>query len=300
MVAFRNERKGKAMHIIIGGTGRVGSATARALLRRGEPVTVVTRNAGHASALKDAGAQVAVADVRDVGALRTILRTGTTALLLNPPAAPFTDTDAVERGNAAAIADAVLDSGLRKAVAVSTFGARPGEPCGDLTVLFEFEEKLRAQPVPVAVNRGAYYMSNWADMLDTVRHRGKLPSFFPEDVAIPMVAPGDLGEAAARRLLEPADQTDTWYVEGPRRYTPRDVADAFAHALGRPVDVEVVPRHAWEQTFRQLGFSPAAARSYVCMTGTVLDEQDRWPDEPVRGSTTLDDYIRNVADRHKY
>jgi uncharacterized protein YbjT (DUF2867 family) len=288
------------MHIIIGGTGRVGSATARALLRRGEPVTVVTRNAGHASGLRDAGAHIAVADVRDVHALRAILRKGTTALLLNPPAAPFTDTDAVERGNAAAIADAVLDSGLRKAVAVSTFGARPGTPCGDLTVLFEFEEKLKAQPVPVAINRGAYYMSNWADMLATIRHRGKLPSFFPEDAAIPMVAPGDLGEAAARRLLEPADRTDTWYIEGPRRYTPRDVADAYAHALDHPVDVEVIPRHAWEQTFRQLGFSPEAARSYVCMTGTVLDEQDRWPDAPVRGTTTLDDYIRSVVELHKY
>lgn len=283
------------MHIIIGGTGRVGSATARALLREGEPVTVVTRNAGHASVLRDAGAKIAVADVRDVAALRAVLRTGTTALLLNPPAAPFTDTDAVERANAAAIVDAVTGSGLRKAVAVSTFGARPGAPCGDLTVLFEFEEKLRAQAVPVAVNRGAYYMSNWADMLDTVRHRGKLPSFFPQDVAIPMVAPDDLGEAAARRLMEPVDRTDTRYIEGPRRCTPRDVADAFARALDRPVDVEVIPRPAWEQTYRRLGFSPEAARSYACMTGTVLDEQDRWPDAPVRGPTTLEDFVRNLV-----
>ena len=287
------------MHIIIGGTGHVGSATARALLRRGEPVTVVTRNAGHAAGLRDAGAKVAVADVRDVPALRAILRTGTTALLLNPPAAPFTDTDAVERANAAAIVDAVTGSGLRKAVAVSTTGARRGERCGDLTVLFEFEEKLKAQAVPVAVNRGVYYMSNWTEMLDTVRHRGKLPSFFPEDLVIPMVAPDDLGEVAARRLLEPADRTDTIDVEGPRRYTPRDVADAFAHALGRPVDVEVIPRHAWEQTYRQLGFSPEAARSYACMTGTVLDEQDGWPEEPVRGPTTLEDFIC-ASSKRKY
>jgi uncharacterized protein YbjT (DUF2867 family) len=237
--------------------------------------------------------------VRDVPALRAILRTGTTALLLNPPAAPFTDTDAVERANAAAIVDAVTGSGLRKAVAVSTTGARRGERCGDLTVLFEFEEKLKAQAFPVAINRGVYYMSNWTEMLDTVRHRGKLPSFFPEDLVIPMVAPDDLGEVAARRLLEPADRTDTIDVEGPRRYTPRDVADAFAHALGRPVDVEVIPRHAWEQTYRQLGFSPEAARSYACMTGTVLDEQDGWPDDPVRGPTTLEDFIC-ASSKRKY
>lgn len=279
------------MHIILGGTGHVGAATARALLRRGEPVTVVTRNGGHAAALRDAGASIAVADVRDVAALRRILRTGTTALLLNPPAAPFTDTDAVERANAAAIVEAVADANLATAVAVSTFGARPGAPCGDLTVLFEFEEKLRALAFPVAVNRGAYYMSNWTEMLDTVRHRGRLPSFFPADVAMPMVAPDDLGEAAARRLLAPAGDTAIRYIEGPRRYTPADVAQAFAQALGRPVDVDVIPRHAWEQTYRQLGFSAAAAKSYACMTGTVLDEQDRWPDAPERGPTTLEAFI---------
>lgn len=39
------------MHIVLGGTGRVGSATARALLKRGEPVTIVTRDAAHGADL---------------------------------------------------------------------------------------------------------------------------------------------------------------------------------------------------------------------------------------------------------
>jgi hypothetical protein len=32
-----------------------------------------------------------------------------------------------------------------------------------------------------------------------------LPSFFPADLAIPTVAPKDVGEAAAKRMLEPAE-----------------------------------------------------------------------------------------------
>jgi uncharacterized protein YbjT (DUF2867 family) len=282
------------MHIIVGGTGRVGSATARALLQLGEPVTIVTRDAAHASDLADAGARVTVVDIHDVPALRDIFRSGTDAFLLNPPAAPAMDTDAVERANAAAIVEALDGSGLRKVVAASTFGARPGAPCGDLTVLFEFEEKLRTQPIPVAVNRGAYYMSNWAGMLDTVRKGGKLPSFFPADFALPMVAPEDLGEAAARRLLEPPEKTGVCYIEGPRRYSPRDVAAAFSEVLGVPVEVEVIPRERWEESFRQLGFSERAAKTYACMTGTVLDEASRWPDEPLRGTTALGDYIRRI------
>jgi uncharacterized protein YbjT (DUF2867 family) len=77
------------MHIILGGTGQVGSATARALLKRGAPVTIITRDADHGSDLKEAGARIAVADIRDVPGLREVFRAGTRAFLLNPPVAPF-------------------------------------------------------------------------------------------------------------------------------------------------------------------------------------------------------------------
>jgi uncharacterized protein YbjT (DUF2867 family) len=283
------------MHIVLGGTGLVGSATARALLKRGEPVTIVTRDAAHGSDLRDAGARIAAADIRAIAGLREVFRTGTRAFLLNPPADPSGDTDAEERMNVAAIVAALDGSGLQKVVAASTYGARPGERCGDLTVLHEFEEKLRAQSVPAAINRGAYYMSNWRGMLDALRDRGTLPSFFPADFALPMVAPQDLGEAAARRLLEPASETGLRHVEGPERYTPRDVADAFSHAVGMTVEVETIPREAWEETFAQFGFSKAAAQSYACMTGTVVDDETKRPNDPERGTTTLRDYIRSIV-----
>lgn len=284
------------MYIILGGTGGLGSAAAHALLRRGEAVTIVTRQAARGVDWQAAGARVAVADVRDVAALREIFRTGTRAFLLNPPADPSLDTDVEERATAAAIVEALGGSGLQKVVAASAYGAHPGGRCGDLTTLCELEERLRAQSIPAAINRGAYYMSNWLGSLEVVRERDRLPSFFPADFLLPMVAPGDLGEAAAHRLLEPADDVGLRYVEGPARYTPRDVAQAFAIALGRNVEVKVIPREAWEQTYLQLGFSKAAADSYTRMTATVLDDTSSGPDAPERGTTTLQEYIRRAVE----
>ncbi|PLP60865.1 NmrA family transcriptional regulator [Mesorhizobium loti] len=279
------------MHIILGGTGQIGSATARALLKRGEPVTVITRDADHAADLQAAGAEIVVADVRDTDRLRQVFRTGRRAFLLNPPAAPSTDTDREERTNLAAIVTALDGSGLEKVVLASTYGARPGERCGDLTILHEFEQALSAQPIQVAVNRGAYYMSNWCGMLDAIRASSKLPSFLPADLSIPMVAPQDLGEAAASRLLEPADDIGLKHIEGPERYTPRDVATAFCEALDMTIEVEVIPREKWVETFEQFGFSNPAAQSYACMTGTVVDETVIEPDNVERGRITLRDYV---------
>ncbi|PVA08659.1 NmrA family transcriptional regulator [Pelagivirga sediminicola] len=279
------------MYIVLAGTGQVGSAVARALLRRGEPATVVTRDEKNAASLQQAGAEVAVANIRDVARLREVFGAGRRAFLLNPPADPSGDTDAEERANVDAIVEALDGSGLEKVVAASTYGARAGERCGDLTVLYEFEQKLRAQSIPAAVNRAAYYMSNWAGMLEAVREGGKLPSFFPADFVLPMVAPDDLGEAAAERLLSPVGDIDVRYVEGPERYTPADVANAIADTFGLSVELEVVPREAWQSTFLQLGFSEEAAESYACMTAAVVEGEGFQPDNPDRGTTSLRDYI---------
>ena len=279
------------MHIVLGGTGQVGSAVAHALLSRGEPVTVVTRDAQHAAALAAAGAAVAVEDILNVAGLRSLFRNGRRAFLLNPPADPAGDTDRLERATVIAIVDALDGSGLEKIVAASTFGARPGERCGDLTVLHEFEQKLKAQPIPAAINRGAYYMSNWVGMLEVARAAGKLPSFFPSDLEMPMVAPEDLGQIAALRLLSPTTDVDIRHVEGPRRYTAQDVAKAFSDQLGRPIAVGTIPRDAWQDTFRAFGFSPEATASYCCMTAAVIDEKYPPIEASLRGAIALEDYV---------
>lgn len=75
-------------------TGHIGSAVAAGLLERGEPVTVVSRDAGRADALRARGAEVAVADVRDVSVLREVLACGTRLFLLDPATRPPTSARA--------------------------------------------------------------------------------------------------------------------------------------------------------------------------------------------------------------
>lgn len=278
------------MYIILGGTGHVGSAAAHTLLERSEPVTVVGHDADKAKEWTRRGAGFACVDVHDADALRRVFRSGRRAFLLNPPAPPSTDTDSEERRTIAAILAALEGSGLEKVVAESTYGAQPGERLGDLSTLHTLEEGLAAQPIPATIQRAAYYYSNWDMALETARTRGVVESFFPEDFSLPMVAPEDLGRAAARFLIEPAGRTGLHYVEGPQRYTPGDVAAAFAEALDRPVRVEVVARENWIAAYRAAGFSEAAAQSYARMTGITLDRAYEAA-EPIRGAITLRDYL---------
>ena len=282
------------MYVILGATGHIGSAVARSLLEAGEAVTVVTRDARKAGQWRAEGAEAAVADVNDAPRLREVFRQGRRAFLLNPPAHPSTDTDAEEARSIRNIVEALDGSGLEKVVVLSTYGARPGEHCGDLTQLYNLEQAVKAQAIPATILRAAYLMSNWDNLLESARG-GTLPVMYPADLEIPMVAPADVGRVAACLLREPVDATGLRAVEGPERYACADVAAAFATALGRPVAVSVIPRERWEDTFRTQGFSPAAAHSYARMTALSIDDGFEEPDDPARGSVGLAEYIGDLV-----
>ena len=278
------------MYVILGATGHVGSAAADDLIRAGKPVTVVTRDEEKAASWQSRGAEAAVLDVTDVDALRSAFKRGRRAFLLNPPASPSTDTDVEEHRTFTSIVQALDGSGLEKVVVESTYGAQPGDRIGDLSVLFDFEQALARQPIPVTVLRAAYYMSNWDASLDAAK-QGVLPTMYPADLMIPMVAPSDLGAAAARLLQEEVEQTGIHYVEGPARYSSNDVAAAFAKALDRHVAVAVTPRDQWQAAYRKLGLSDAAAFAFARMTAASVDGSFEMPAEPERGTITLDAYI---------
>lgn len=284
------------MHIILGATGHVGSAVVHALLAAGEDVIAVVHDAAHATSLARDGAEIAVGDIHDSDALREVLRLGRRAFLLNPPADVSTDTEIEEHRTADAIVRALDGSGLEKVVAASTYGAQPGERCGDLNILYDFEQALARQPIPATIQRASYYMSNWDALLPAAR-QGTLPTMIPADMALPMVAPEDLGRAAAEKLREPIERTGLRHVEGPELYSPRDVAQAFARALGRPVEPQEIPPAEWEGAYRKLGFSEAAAHSYARMTAASVDIGFAVDAAVERGPTTLQAYIDALVAR---
>ena len=279
------------MHIVLGGTGHIGSAVANALLKRREQVTIVGRNREKMRPLQSRGAEIAIADVNDIEALKSVYRCGDRLFLLNPPADPATDVTQVERKSVASMLRALDGSGIRKIVAESTFGAQPGEQIGDLGVLFELEQGLQRCGIPSTIIRGAYYMSNWDSALESAKNEGVIQTFFPVDLALPMVAPKDIGEFAAQRMLAPIGQTGLVHVEGPERYSSAHVAAAFAAVLNRDVKAATIPEDEWPATLKSLGYSDPAATSFMNMTRIARKGDFPAAAETVHGTTSLLDYI---------
>jgi uncharacterized protein YbjT (DUF2867 family) len=288
------------MFVVMGASGHLGSVIVEGLLVKKKAVLALLHSPEKAAGLESKGAKTFVVDARDPGALRAAFNCGRRAFLLNPPAAPSTDTDAEETYTVRAILQALDGSGLEKVVAASTMGAAAGPALlprtGDSSVLYEFEQGLFSLPIPTAINRGAYYLSNFAMQIGQMRETGELRTMFPADFRLPMVAPDDLGEVAVRRLTSGFDDVGIVSIEGPTRPTFSDVADAFAEALRAEVRAVTTPRDRWLEAFRSQGFSEPAADAYARMTAMAIDGPVTPESETEKGPTSLKAYIRSLVE----
>jgi uncharacterized protein YbjT (DUF2867 family) len=159
------------------------------------------------------------------------------------------------------------------------------------------EEMLRTVSVPVAFLRAGWFMENAAWDVEVARS-GVIPSFLqPLDHAIPMVATADIGRTAAELLRDTWSRVRLVELEGPRRYSARDIGAAFAAALRRDVRMEPVPRDTWEALFRSQGMKHPLPRIRM-----VDGFNEGWIDfegdgEHRKGATTLDAVIAGLVNK---
>jgi uncharacterized protein YbjT (DUF2867 family) len=158
-----------------------------------------------------------------------------------------------------AVSAALVEVHPGKVICLSTIGADATQE-NLLTQRTLLERALAGIGLPVTFLRPSWFMENVLWDVPSARDDGVLRSFLqPADKAFAMVGTQDVGRVAAALLRETWSGTRVVELEGPARVSPNDLAQAFAKALGHPVEVEIVPRESWEQIFRSQGRAQSAA-----------------------------------------
>jgi uncharacterized protein YbjT (DUF2867 family) len=266
------------MFAVMGVTGKVGGAAARALLDAGAPVRAIVRDAAKGAAWS-AQADVALADVHDTPALAAALAGCEGVFVMLPPMFDPTPGFPEAAAMISSLRDALLQSAPSRIVALSTIGAEAIQP-NLLNQLGRLEQALADVRTPVTFLRAAWFIENAAWDVASARDQGVIRSYLqPLDRAVPMVSSKDVGRAAAALLQTPWAGHRVVELEAAERVTPHDLAQAFAQALGRPVHAEAVPRSDWETIFRAEGMRNPEPRMQM------LDGFNAgWIDFPDRGA----------------
>lgn len=287
-------------HIILGASGRVGSAAVDKLLERGEVVKGVVRNEEKAEGLKSRGAEVAIADAHNLPALKVAMRSGETLFALTPETGQeenvLADTNDILTNYRAALAA----SGIGKIVGLSSMGAQHSEGTGNLVMSYMLEHAFDGLDLTRIFIRPAYYFSNWLNYLESAEESGVLPTFFPVGLKIPMICPGDVGQFAAEVLLNNDRDMTIYELSGPASLSSADVAKAFSEVFNKEIRAWQIPRDQWEQTLRSIGFSADGIRNFIEMTDAVINGKSGPEGKgtvSVQADTTLREYLEREVRR---
>lgn len=284
------------MHVVFGANGRAGGETAHALIERGEKVRVVLRRPGQDTAWRERGAEVAIAEMDDAGAVAAALDGASAAFLLNPPPVdgdPYARTGEI----GTALAEGARRAQLPRAVVLSSVGAQHASGTGVIATLNRIEALLDGAAPAIAFLRPGYFVETWSEVAEAAVSGGVLPTFLEPAQKIPMVSTIDVGRAAAHLLCENWSGKRIVELGGPEDWSASDVAAAFAEVLGRPVAPAFVPPEGRAAVLAEAGVPVEVAAALLGMyEGLASGRIAREPGiEQRRGAVSLRTAIMRIV-----
>jgi len=260
------------MYVVTGATGNTGRVVASRLLDRQKAVRVIGRSKEKLQTLVDRGAEAFVADLSDQAALAQAFTGAEGVYAMIPPSATSPDYRSEQRRVAKAIAWALEKAGVKHAVALSSVGADKEAGTGPVAGLHEFEEILnRITGLNVLHLRAGYFMENTLGQAGAIHAMGYAVGPLSNDLKLPLIATGDIGNAAAERLLA----LDFKGRQAPELLGQRDLSmDEVTAIIGKALDrtdlkyVQLTDEQT-QQAFVQIGMSPNVAGLIVEMAGAL-------------------------------
>lgn len=227
-------------HLVLGGTGTVGSLVVHGLVARGESVRVLTRNADRAKALPK-GAEAVLGDLVDPGTYASIFDGGYDSLFLLTANGP---TDLME--GLGAVHEAKRTR-IGRVVHLSIHDVEKCPEAPHFASKIAIELALKQSGVPHTILRPNNFYQNDYWWKDAILQYGVYPQPLG-DLGCSRVDTRDIGDAAVRALTESGHLGKTYAVVGPDPLTGAQCAAEFAKALGKPVAYAGNDLDAWKKS----------------------------------------------------
>ena len=279
------------MFVVAGVTGHTGKVVAETLLAQSLPVRVIVRDAKKGEAWRARGAEVAIADLKDAKALTQALRGAGSAYLLSPPALDVTDFGKHARELAAALKEAIVESGVKHVVFLSSIAAQLPSGTGPIVTVRIVEQALTGLKAHVTFLRAGYFMENLLANLHPMREQGVLPAMFDAQRKVEMVATADIGAVAAELLRAGAAAPKVVELSGPTASTLAEVARAFSSALKKPINLAPVPSAAQVHVLMGVGLNETWARGYTEIYAAIDGNRLIFEGAPRHGLIGLDQFV---------
>jgi NAD(P)H dehydrogenase (quinone) len=284
------------MILITGASGKTGRAVLSALAKRGESVRIFVHRADQADTFKLSTTLEAVyGDLHDDGALEKAMQGVQKIYHICPNVQP----DEVEIGEK--VIRAARAAGVSHIVYHSVLHPQVEEMPHHWKKM-RVEEQLFKSGIGYTMMQPVAYMQNTLAQWNAITQKGVYPVPYAETTCLGMVDLEDVAEAAAIVLTEPGHQGGTYELAGMEALTQTEVAQVFSRVIGRPVQVQVVPKDEWEKNARASGMQDYAVTTLLKMFN-YYEQYGFWGNSTVlaallcREPVTFEQFVTRVKQR---
>src|SRR5215470_5046153 len=249
-----------------GQVGAVGRTVTGLLLERGLPVrALVRREDDRAAALRAAGAEVVVGDLREPADVSRVVRGCRRVYFGLSVSAGYLEAT-VTMGTVAR--DVGVDALVNMSqLTVSQMSIQHTTPSPQQRQHWLSEQALTWSGLPVVTLRPTVFLDGFflALVSPAVRDRSRLELPFGRGKTSP-VAAADVARVVAAVLADPGPHLGRIYeLTGPRSQDMHGVAREFSDALNREVTYSDIPAEDWERELKKMGLPEHLIRHLVTM-----------------------------------
>jgi uncharacterized protein YbjT (DUF2867 family) len=285
------------MIAVIGATGNTGKIITEILLSGGRKVKAVGRSEEKLAGFASQGAVISAGQLDNAGFLTSAFENAEAVYALIPPHFTADNFRAYQNKTGNAIKEAIVNSGVKKVVTLSSIGAHMTEGAGVVQGLYDFEQMLNTiEGVDIKHLRAGFFFQNFFGMIPVIKMMGVLGGFpMDPEIKMPMVHTKDIGNVAAKYLMNPDFNGKSYtYVSGQRDLTFRECASVLGSAIGNS-GLKYV-QFSYEDArngMMQMGTSASLAHAYVefCKgmnSGRVLEDYKRTAENTT--PTSIEDF----------
>jgi uncharacterized protein YbjT (DUF2867 family) len=286
--------------ILTGSLGNISQPLATELVQQGHAVTVISSKAEKQPAIEALGATAAIGSVDDVDFLTTVLTGADAAYLMVPPSFAEPDSRAYHQRVGYTYAQAIRQSGIRRVVQLSSWGAHRSEGTGGIIGTHDVEEILAQVPgIALTHLRPTSFYSNMFGFAGLIKAHGIIGVNYDGNTRVAFVHTQDIARAAAAELTTPAAPgRHVRYVASDER-TAHEVAQVLGAAIGRP-DLQWVAftNEQMRENLERAGVPANRAGEIVDIYASIGNGtlgEDYWQHRPAPGQVKLEDFAREFA-----
>jgi uncharacterized protein YbjT (DUF2867 family) len=292
--------------IITGSLGNIGKSLTPALVQKGHSVTVISSKADRQKDIEALGAKAAIGSIQDARFLCATFNGADIVYLMEAweGIGSIFDKDVDFLAGFHHIGNnykqAVLASGVKKIVHLSSVGAHSATGYGSLSAHYDVETILKQLPDDVSIKfmRPVGFYTNLYRSMQNIKDKGAIISTYGGDTKEPWVSPLDIAATIAEEMDLPFNGRKVRYIASDE-ISPNEVAKILGEAIGNS-DLKWIQISDEEMLNGMLsrGVNPEIAKGMVAMQASQrsgLLFEDFYRHKPIFGKVKLIDFAKQFA-----